>query len=42
MAALLSQAHVIENCIVTHYAACVECCGNDLGITGAGSGQDTD
>ena len=35
-AALLSKAHKIENCTVTHYAACVECCGNDLGITASG------
>ena len=35
-AALLTKAHVIENCTVTHYAACVECCGNDLGITASG------
>ena len=35
-ATLLSQANVIENCTVTHYAACVECCGNDLGITASG------
>lgn len=35
-AALLSKARVIENCTITHYAACVECCGNDLGITASG------
>src|SRR5574344_1689328 len=34
--ALLTKAHKIENCMVTHYAACVECCGNDLGITASG------
>lgn len=34
--ALLAKAHKIENCTVTHYAACVECCGNDLGITASG------
>src|SRR5574344_1794182 len=34
--ALLEKAHKIEHCTVTHYAACVECCGNDLGITASG------
>lgn len=34
--ALLAKAHKIENCTVTHYAVCVECCGNDLGITKSG------
>ena len=35
-AALLARANVIENCLVTHYDACVECCGKDDGITASG------
>ncbi|BAK99743.1 hypothetical protein OBV_25450 [Oscillibacter valericigenes Sjm18-20] len=35
-AALLAKAHKIENCTVTHYAACVECCGKADGITKSG------
>lgn len=35
-AALLEKAHVIENCIVTHYDCCAECCGNTDGITASG------
>ena len=35
-AALLDRAHVIENCLVTHYDVCVECCGKDDGITASG------
>lgn len=31
--ALLAKAHKIENCTVTHYAVCVECCGKTDGIT---------
>ena len=34
--ALLARAHVIENCLVTHYDVCVECCGKDDGITASG------
>lgn len=36
-AALLAQAHVIENCTVTHYDVCVECCGKADGITASGT-----
>ncbi len=32
-AALLAQAQVIENCTVTHYDACVACCGKSDGFT---------
>lgn len=35
-AALLARAHVIEDCVVTHYDCCVECCGKDDGITASG------
>jgi 3D (Asp-Asp-Asp) domain-containing protein len=35
-AALLEKANRIENVTVTHYAVCVECCGNGLGITASG------
>lgn len=35
-AALLAQAHMIEECVVTHYDCCVECCGKDDGITASG------
>lgn len=35
-AALLDKAHVIENCTVTHYDICVECCGKADGITASG------
>lgn len=35
-AALLAKAHKIENCTVTHYAVCVECCGKTDGITKSG------
>lgn len=34
--ALLARAHKIENCTVTHYAVCVECCGKTHGITASG------
>ena len=34
--ALLAKAHKIENCTVTHYAICVECCGKTDGITASG------
>ena len=34
--ALLAKAHKIENCTVTHYAVCVECCGKTDGITASG------
>lgn len=34
--ALLARAHKIENCTVTHYAVCVECCGKTDGITASG------
>lgn len=36
-AALLAQAHVIEDCTVTHYDVCVECCGKADGITASGT-----
>lgn len=36
-AALLAQAHVIEDCTVTHYDICVECCGKADGITASGT-----
>ncbi len=35
-AALLARAHVIDDCLVTHYDVCVECCGKDDGITASG------
>lgn len=35
-AALLARAHVIEDCVVTHYDVCVECCGKTDGITASG------
>ena len=35
-AALLARAHVIEDCVVTHYDCCVQCCGKDDGITASG------
>lgn len=35
-AALLAQAHVIEDCVVTHYDCCIKCCGKDDGITASG------
>ncbi|WP_312611421.1 3D domain-containing protein [Oscillibacter sp.] len=35
-AALLESANVIKNCTITFYAPCVECCGNDKGITASG------
>ena len=43
-AALLARAHVIEDCVVSHYDCCVvshydgcvECCGKDDGITASG------
>lgn len=35
-AALLGNAHVIENCLVTHYDCCVSCCGKTDGITASG------
>lgn len=35
-AALLARAHVIEDCVVTHYDCCVRCCGKDDGITASG------
>lgn len=35
-AALLARSHVIEDCAVTHYDCCVQCCGKDDGITASG------
>lgn len=35
-AALLANAQVIENCVVTHYDCCVQCCGKADGITATG------
>ena len=35
-AALLARANVIEDCVVTHYDCCVQCCGKDDGITASG------
>lgn len=35
-AALLSAATVIQDCTVSHYDCCVECCGKDDGITASG------
>lgn len=35
-AALLEKANKIEDCTVTHYAVCVECCGKTDGITKSG------
>lgn len=35
-AALFAWANVIENCEVTHYDCCVQCCGKDDGITASG------
>ena len=35
-AALLARANVIEDCEVTHYDCCVQCCGKDDGITASG------
>lgn len=36
-AALLAKAHVIEDCTVTYYDICVECCGKADGITASGT-----
>lgn len=36
-AALLARAHVIEDCTVTYYDICVECCGKADGITATGA-----
>lgn len=36
-AALLARAHVIEDCTVTYYDTCVECCGKADGITASGT-----
>lgn len=36
-AALLARAHVIEDCTVTYYDICVECCGKADGITASGT-----
>lgn len=36
-AALLTQAHMIEDCTVTYYDICVECCGKADGITATGT-----
>lgn len=36
-AALLERAHVLENCTVTHYDTCVQCCGKSDGITASGN-----
>ena len=36
-AALLARANVIENCTVTHYDCCLECCGKEDGITASGA-----
>ena len=35
-AALLSEAVCVGDCKITHYAACVECCGKADGITYSG------
>lgn len=35
-AALLDRANRIDNCTVSHYAICMECCGKDDGITASG------
>lgn len=35
-AVLLARSHVIEDCLVTHYDCCVECCGKDDGIAASG------
>lgn len=35
-AALLARAHVIDDCEVTHYDCCVQCCGKADGITASG------
>ena len=35
-AALLARATVIEDCTITHYDTCVECCGKADGITASG------
>lgn len=35
-AALLARAHVIKDCVVSHYDCCVACCGKDDGITASG------
>lgn len=35
-AALQAKANCIENCTVTHYAVCMECCGKTDGITASG------
>lgn len=35
-AALLAKANVIENCTVSHYDCCLECCGKTDGITASG------
>ena len=35
-AALLARANRIDNCTVSHYAVCVECCGKTDGITYSG------
>lgn len=35
-AALLARANAIEDCVVTHYDCCVQCCGKDDGITAIG------
>lgn len=35
-AALIARANVIEDCEVTHYDCCVQCCGKDDGITASG------
>lgn len=35
-AALLGKAHIIEDCTVTHYDCCVDCCGKTDGITSSG------
>lgn len=35
-AALLARANVLEEATVTHYDACVACCGKDDGITASG------
>lgn len=35
-AALLARSHFIEDCVVTHYDCCIQCCGKDDGITASG------
>lgn len=36
-AALIARANVVRDCTVTHYDACVKCCGKTDGITASGA-----